>query len=213
MKILFFGDSITDCGRTESIDPVNNLGEGFVLKIKERFDKTCPDKHEIINRGISGNRIVDLLARYKRDCVNYKPDLISILIGVNDVWHFKYTNGVRLELFAQLYRVMLNEIKRELPSAKLILCEPFVLKGTATENNEEFPNQYELFKTVYDYAKEVEKIAREFDIPLVYLQEEVSKKAKEKGNAVILGDGVHPVEEGKQILCDEWLKVFNKYYN
>lgn len=213
MKILFFGDSITDCSRTGSPNPETSLGEGFVKRIADYFEQNESGRHEIINRGISGHRTVDLLARIKKDCINLKPDLVSILIGVNDVWHgVKYNNGVRLELFTEVYKIILREIKRELPNVKFIMCEPFFLEGTATENIPEIPDQFEQFKAVYDYAKAVEVIAKENGIPFVYLQEEISKGAMQKGNTVYLGDGVHPVDEGKQLICNEWLKVFKKHY-
>lgn len=214
MKILFFGDSITDCFRTSSPNPDTSVGEGFVKRVAEYFEQNEKGKHEIINRGISGHRTVDLLARIKKDCINLKPDLVSILIGVNDVWHgVKYNNGVHLELFTEVYKIILREIKRELPNVKFIMCEPFFLEGSATENVPEIPDQYEQFKAVYAYAKAVEGIAKEKGIPFVYLQDKITDATKTQEPRFILGDGVHPVDEGKQIICDEWLKIFNKYYN
>ena len=213
MKILFFGDSITDCLRTSSANPDTSIGEGFVKRVAEYFEQNENGKHEIINRGISGHRIVDLLARYKKDCVNLNPDLVSILIGVNDVWHqVKYNNGTRIELFVEVYKIILREIKLALPNVKFIICEPFFLKGTATENIPENPTRYEQFKAVYDYAKAIEQIAKENDIPYVYLQDKLTDATKTQEPRFILGDGVHPVDDGKQIICDEWLKVFKKYY-
>ncbi|MCQ2440740.1 MAG: GDSL-type esterase/lipase family protein [Clostridia bacterium] len=84
-KILFFGDSITDCGRNRDND--DSLGQGYPLLIKSELGFENPERYTFLNRGISGNRIVDLYARIKKDLINLAPDYVSILIGVNDVWH------------------------------------------------------------------------------------------------------------------------------
>ena len=101
MKILFFGDSITDAGRNrEAPESISGLGVGFVRVVADRLIGKTANKYEILNRGNSGNRIVDLYSRIKMDCWNYAPDVISILIGVNDVWHeLKRKNGVRGKSF------------------------------------------------------------------------------------------------------------------
>ena len=99
MKILFYGDSITDAGRTRDLDiPNKGLGGGYVTYIANQlFEKSLSD-YDIYNTGISGNRIVDLYARIKIDCWNIKPDLLSILIGINDIWHeVKRQNGVEID--------------------------------------------------------------------------------------------------------------------
>ena len=211
MRILFQGDSITDAYRSWENDW--NLGIGYPHLVSASLGYEFPEKFSFFNRGISGNRIVDVYARIKRDIIALKPDVMSILIGVNDVWHqVKYNNGTRIELFVEVYKIILREIKLALPNVKFIICEPFFLKGTATENIPENPTQYEQFKAVYDYAKAIEQIAKENDIPYVYLQGKLTDATKTQEPRFILGDGVHPVDDGKQIICDEWLKVFKKYY-
>lgn len=89
---------------------------------------------EVLNCGISGNRVTNLLARWKKDCINLRPDVISILIGVNDVWHEQsHQEGVDAELFEETYRVLLRYTKRMLPETKLILLGAYLTHGTATE--------------------------------------------------------------------------------
>ena len=162
---------------------------------------------------VNMNRIVDLLARVKKGCLNFQPDLISILVGVNDVWHeFDYTNGVRIELFDQIYRILIDEIKLALPNVKLIMCEPFFLKGRSTTATEKNPNLYEDFKVLYGYAKVVRKIASDYDIPFVELQDKFTQLAKVNGEDYYLGDGVHPTVEGAKLIASEWMKVFEKHY-
>ncbi len=93
------------------------------------------DNLTFLNRGISGNRIVDLYGRIKLECINLNPNLISVLIGVNDTWHeFSRKNGVEVPKFERLYRAFLTEIREALPAVKCVICEPFVLKcGVVTD--------------------------------------------------------------------------------
>ncbi|MBR4942505.1 MAG: hypothetical protein IKZ28_00600, partial [Clostridia bacterium] len=113
MRILFYGDSITDAGRNrEEWGTEASFGCGYVKYAYPELQKLgC----EVINRGISGNRVVDLYARIKVDCWNFKPDLISILIGVNDVWHELYgENGVEIDRFEKVYRMLIEDTLKKL---------------------------------------------------------------------------------------------------
>lgn len=204
MKILFFGDSITDAHRDrEKPHHLYGLGTGFVNGVASRLAGEAPDKYEIINRGISGNRVVDLYARIKVDAWNESPDLISILIGVNDVWHEIFgNNGVELDRFERVYRMMIEDTRRALPDVKLILCEPFVLDGAATHE------ALDAFREVYQYAAVVKQLAAEYGIPFVALQAPLSEAAERYGAERILADGVHPALAGAAIIAEEWLKTF-----
>ena len=138
MKILFFGDSITDAGRARDQDGTSaSLGFGYVRSLAGKLLLKDPVKYEIFNRGISGHRIVDLYARVKCDCWNLQPDVLSILIGVNDVWHgVHHENGVEIDRFERMYRMLLEDTKKEVE----FLC-----------------NKYPLYKAVNVYGE------REFD--------------------------------------------------
>ena len=137
MKILFFGDSITDMARNRDMDgQAFGYGVGFVNSVASTLKYENPEKYEIINRGISGHRIVDLYARIKADVWNHQPDVISILIGVNDVWHEIYGgNGVELHRFEKVYRMLIEDTQAHLPNAKIILCAPFVLHGYGVDEH------------------------------------------------------------------------------
>ena len=107
MKILFQGDSITDAGRSRENDV--EIGVGYPLLVKASLGFESHGKYEFFNRGISGNRIVDVYARIKSDIINIKPDVMSLLIGVNDVWHeFAVENGVDAEKFYKIYDMLYN---------------------------------------------------------------------------------------------------------
>lgn len=206
MKILFFGDSITDANRSRETDFINSsYGFGYVRSVAGKLLGEAPDKYEIINRGNSGNRVVDLYSRIKIDCWNLEPDVLSVLIGVNDVWHeIGSKNGVEIDRFENVYRMILEETKERLPNTKIILCEPFVLKGRATEE------KYDEFLEVKKYAKVVKKLAEEYDCRFLPLQEKIDEFAKKYGVEACLSDGVHPAIGGAQLIANEWLKLFKE---
>ena len=204
MKIVFLGDSITDAGRNSThYMPNYKYGYGYVFLLKSMLCKKYPCRYDVLNVGISGNRIVDLLARIKRDVWNENPDILSILVGVNDVWHeLQNNNGVELDRFEKYYRDIIEETKKRLPNCKLIMLEPFVLEGEATSE------KMEGFLEVKNYAKVVRKLAEEYDIPFVELQEEFDRLASIYGAKSLLWDGVHPDVFGATVIADKWFEVF-----
>ena len=206
MKILFFGDSITDMGRSR--DQTKNAfsyGVGYVNYASSTLMAKNPERYDIINRGISGNRVVDLYARIKCDVWNLNPDVISILIGVNDVWHEIFGgNGVDLARYEKVYSMLIEDTKERLPNAKFILLEPFVLKGGATEEH------YEEFCEVKKYAKIVKKLAEKYGAEFVALQDKFDAAAAKHGAEYYLYDGVHPDVAGGKLIADAWLEAFEK---
>ena len=206
MRVLFYGDSITDAGRNyELLHGEESLGFGYVKYAAAGLRERGFAEEDIINRGISGNRIVDLYARIKVDCWNHAPDFISVLIGVNDVWHEIYgKNGVEIDRFEKMYRHLIEDTKKALPNVKMMLCEPFVLEGGAT--NEKF----EEFLEVYKYAEVVKKLAEEYGLAFLPLQEKLSQAAAKTSAAEYLSDGVHPAEEGAKLIANAWLEKFDQ---
>ena len=202
-KILFFGDSITDATRDKEgeIGSLRSYGLGYVMQIAGRILKDAPNDYTIINRGISGNRTCDLHARVKWDVWHHEPDVLSILIGVNDVWHeIKQNNGVEIERFELLYDMLLTDTFKRLPNVKMILLEPFVLKGTATEED------YDRFLEVKKYAKVVKKLADKYKLPFVPLQDKFDEMSEKFGVELYLADGVHPNIAGTTLIAEEWIK-------
>jgi lysophospholipase L1-like esterase len=116
-KVLFLGDSITDAQRSYQEDEHHYIGQGYTEMVAGKLALEHPGMYEFTNKGISGNRIVDLYARIKKDCWNLKPDYISILIGVNDVWHeLEDENGVDAKRITTAGMTK-NEIKRAAAAA------------------------------------------------------------------------------------------------
>ena len=135
------------------------------------------------------------------------PDVITILIGVNDVWHeIFFNNGVDIERFDKVYRMLIDDTLKVLPNVKFIIMEPFILHGDATNDH------FEEFTDVYNYAKIVRKIAKDYKFPLVELQEPFNEAIKNGGDANYLYDGVHPSPAGAKLIADKWLETFDKYF-
>lgn len=203
MKIVFFGDSITDMGRTYENDTVF-MGNGYAFYVAGDLKRKDPSI-QTINRGISGNRVVDLYARIKCDVWNLEPNVLSILIGVNDIWHeIGRKNGVDLERFTKVYDMLIEDTIKVLPNVKIILCEPFVLKGSATEEN------YNEFLQVKDYAKVVKKLAEKYKLEFLPLQDALDSAAEKSQASDYLYDGVHPDVAGARLIADEWMKLYNE---
>lgn len=209
-RILFQGDSITDCGRVRADD--RHVGTGYPLLVKAHSGFENPGEYEFYNRGISGNRIVDLYARIKADIINLAPNYISILIGVNDVWHeFGGRNGVDADKFEKIYCMLIEEIKEALPNVKIIIMEPFCLKGIATENTDEEPNKWDMFNAeVRKRAEKAKKVAEKYGLTYVELQNLLDHAAETTEGSYWLRDGVHPTEMGHELLRREWMKAFEK---
>lgn len=201
--ILFQGDSITDAGRSREND--FSRGFGYATLVSGKLGRKYAGEYAFKNKGISGNRVVDLYARIKSDIINLKPDYMSILIGVNDVWHeFSAENGVSVEKFEKIYGMLIEEVKEELPDIKIMILEPFVLKACATEENwEGFSKETKL------RAEAAKRVAEKYGLPFVKLQEKFDAAMKEYPHPTYwLADGVHPTAMGHQIIADEWEKTF-----
>lgn len=203
--ILFQGDSITDAGRSREDD--SHFGYGYAAKVKEELERQYPNEYTMYNRGVSGNNIVDLYARIKTDIINLKPDYMSILIGVNDVWHEfdGQQNGVEAEKYYRIYSALIEEIKEALPDIQIMILEPFTLKGTGNQAYwKEFHEQ------VLKRAEKAKEIAEKYGLIFVALQEKFNEALKEAPSEYWLLDGVHPLPTGDEIIKREWMKGFNK---
>ena len=202
MRILFQGDSITDAGRIRERDDF--LGMGYPFLVTASLGLENPDEYEFFNRGVSGDRVVDLYARIKKDILNLKPDVLSILIGINDVWHeIAHSNGVNAEKYYKVYSMLIEEIKQELPNIKILILEPFVLKAEATEND------WDAFLSeTKKRAQMAKKVAEEFGLTFVPLQAGFDNLVKKEREDYWLKDGVHPTAMGHEYIKTQWIKAF-----
>lgn len=208
-RILFQGDSITDCGRNRN--DFFGMGVGYPNLIKASLGYDNPSEYEFINRGISGNRIVDLYARIKADFINLKPDYASIYIGVNDTWHeIAHQNGVETDKFERIYNMLIDEVMSACPEIKLIIIAPYVLEGTATCNTEENPERFEMFKKdVAEKASVAKRIAEKYGLPFIDLQAAFNEACTKAPAVYWTADGVHPTSCGHEIIKRLWIETFD----
>lgn len=199
--ILFQGDSITDVLRPRESEVYK--GCGYVTMVSGKLGLDYPNEYDFINRGISGNRIVDIYARMKIDIINLKPDYMSILVGVNDVLHESIGNGVSAEKFEKIYSMLLEELLEELPDLKIMILEPFVLKCTGTEQNWDYT-----YGEVLKRSAAAKRIAESFGVPFVTLLEKFMELTKSAPPSYWCSDGIHPSAAGHEMIAREWVKAF-----
>lgn len=206
-KILFQGDSITDAYRHREIDECR--GWGYVTLVSAELGFENPLKYEFINRGIGGNKITDLYARMKNDILDINPDVMSVLIGVNDVWHGyssgDMNNSVPTEQYEKLYNKIISEAKAKNPDIEIIILEPFTLKG---KGNEEYWDEFR--KEVEEKAAAAKRVAERNNlkfVPLMHKFDELTKLAPEN---YWLMDGIHPTAMGHELIKREWIKAFDE---
>ena len=199
--LLFQGDSITDCGRTGFPDKDDHMGLGYPRFIAAQLLGDQPEKDwKIFNRGISGNRVVDLYARWKLDTLNLNPDILSILIGVNDTWHEKARqNGVEVPRFDKFYRELLDWTLQSNPNIKFVLMDPFVLTFGAVDET--------WLSEINERREVVRKIAEDYKTVFVPLQDIFNEAVKRAPQEYWLRDGVHPTPAGHRLIQKAWLEA------
>lgn len=203
---LFQGDSITDCGRDRNDD--RKLGMGYPTMVAGKLSLDYPAKLNFINRGVSGNRVVDMYARIKRDCINLKPDYLTVLIGVNDVWHElrEDPNGIDNDKYFRLYCSFIEETMAACEGVKIFILEPFVLKASATEE------RWDSFNSeVRKRAESAKKVAEKYGLTFIPLQEKLSALCEEAPASFWLMDGVHPSYAGNMLIAEEVLSAVKKF--
>jgi lysophospholipase L1-like esterase len=200
--ILFQGDSITDAGRSreEAAKPNSQpaLGNGYAwLAAAQLLVDHSDDDLKIFNRGISGNKVFQLAERWDAEALELKPDVLSILIGVNDIWHM--LNGAydgTVEKYESDYKALVKRTKEALPEVKLVICEPFVLRCGAV-NDKWFP-EFDKYRAA---AKRVADDAGAVFVPFHRMFERASKIAPPERWAK---DGVHPSADGAALMAHLW---------
>ena len=208
-KVVFLGDSITQ-------NAVINSEEfrGFISLLEENLDQNT----ELIGKGIGGDKVSDLLTRYRDDVIKLNPDMVFIYIGINDVWHkYDFGTGTDIDLYENGLRQIITDLKEN--GVEVILCTPTVIG----ENKGEFTlvNQFKDIETMEimnndldDYSDVIRKLSREFDTKLldlrkIFMQYISENNPKNKSKGVLTTDGVHLNNIGSKLIADEMIKFIN----
>lgn len=199
---VFQGDSITDADRNRGNDDYR--GNGYPTLVAAKLGFARPGEFRFLNRGVSGDRVVDINARIKRDLINLQPDYLSILIGINDVWHeFGGGNGVDNAKFYRTYCEILEEVVRMCPGVKIFILEPFVLKGPATAGN------WDIFRRETAMrAESARQAAARFGCVFVPLQARFDAACELAPAEYWLLDGVHPSAMGHELIARALIEAF-----
>lgn len=210
-KVVFLGDSITEAG--ESIEGEGTY-KGFITSLRENVSQEV----ELINKGIGGNKVSDLLLRYNDDVLKLKPNIVFIYIGINDVWHkYDWGTGSDIDIYEKGLRKIITDINAV--GAKIILCTPTVIG----ENNGEFKlnNNFKDIDTMEIMNKDldafsdvVRNLSSEFNTDLLDLRKKFMEYISENNDqnmskGVLTSDGVHLNNEGNKLIADEMIKFLN----
>lgn len=203
--ILFQGDSITDSSRDKKQTAVNHpacMGSGYALIAASELLQHNRDKNlQIYNKAISGDKVYQLADRWDQDCLKLKPNVLSILIGVNDYWAVKkhgYTGTI--ETYRNDFKKLLDRTKQALPDVKLIIGEPYAVIGVKEVDETWYPK----FDAFRDAARE---LANEFDAGFIPYQAVYDKAIKSAPGAYWTLDGVHPNLAGVNLMAHAWLEA------
>lgn len=199
MKILFQGDSITDAGRDHS--DCHNLGYGYPKYAAEGLQKAFPQvDFEFIDLGISGNKVMDLVNRLETDFVDVQPDVVSILIGINDVWHRADDRSwLSDEEFEAQYRTVLTAIK-ERTKAKILMLEPFLIP---------VPDKQVFWEDLPGKINVIRKLAREFADAYLAVDGRLNEAFIGTEPTVFAADGVHPTETGAALIGEMYVEAIS----
>jgi lysophospholipase L1-like esterase len=206
--ILFQGDSITYGNRGRNEDPNHIMGHGYAFSIASRIGAEFPEKnYKFYNRGISGNKVTDLEKRWQSDTLDLKPDILSILVGVNDAASVVFNREpvVSVEKYTEVYQALIEKTRTIFPEVILVLCEPFVSK--VGRMNEKWETSYS------DMLKRqaiVRKLSQKYDTVFVGFQEVFDKACEKTPADYWIWDGVHPTVSGHELMAREWMKQVEK---
>jgi acyl-CoA thioesterase-1 len=198
-RLLFIGDSITDCDRRK--DPAE-LGFGYVRLIADHLAAAAPLRAPLVlNRGISGNKVPDLERRWHRDALDLRPDVLSVFIGINDVWHGLVPDreGCQLPEYVATYRRILAAARAAFPALQLVLCEPSCLRLKEPSNANDL---------LQPYVQAVHALAAEFAaVAVVPLYAPFNTAYAQRPDLTWTTDGVHPASTGHMLIARNWLSA------
>lgn len=216
-KVLYIGDSITDgnwggggSSSDRNLSDMNHIfGHGYMFICAAHYMSEFPEKnYSFYNRGISGNTLADLEKRWKKDVLEIHPDVLSILIGINDVYLYlksEPSEEFNFESWEKRYRSLLDRAKTENSDLQLILGTPFVFPTGSMKENSKFDKAREM---VLKLKSKVEKIAIDYDaicLPYFNLFEQLIRETESLSDTYWIWDGIHPTPAGHQRMAKMWM--------
>lgn len=200
MKIVFIGDSITDCERDRTDE--NSLGNGFVKILSDKLRPIYPDMDiQLINKGISGNEVCDVLARVNKDVIDLKPDTAVIMIGINNVLHqYKYGKQLDLKQFERDFTELLRKIKEA--GITLIVLEPFLMPA---------PDKLRMRPLFNKELEIIHRVAVDIADEFVAYDEMFNGLSESIRYTEYSMDGVHPTHRGSRLIADTAIKAIRKH--
>jgi len=206
--LLFQGDSITDAGRSREDAGPNRpqaLGSGYAALAAAELTGTRPDGNwTCYNRGVSGDRVGDLAARWDEDTLALDPDVLSILVGVNDFWHtLSGTHDGTPERYEKKYRALLDRTREALPNTTLLLGEPFALQGGSAVDEQWQPD----FRR---YREAARRVADDYETAWIPYTSVFDAALQTAPAPYWSADGVHPTPAGHYLMAQAWLEAFRE---
>jgi len=202
--ILFQGDSITDGGRQRTGSDYNHImGQDYCYIIASQIGSQFPERNiTFVNRGVGGNKISDLAARWQNDTINLKPNLLSILIGINDM-----QGSVSMEQFENTYDKLLSDTVAALPGVKIVLGEPFILPVGKWKDHYE-----DHLADVKKRQEVVARMAEKYHTAIIHYQKAFDDACQLAPADHWSWDGIHPTYAGHGLMVREWLRAINAYW-
>ena len=209
-RVLFQGDSITDGNRGRNEDPNHILGHGYAFIIAARYGGHYPERRLVfLNRGVSGHKVTDLQARWQKDTLDLKPDVLSILVGINDSGSVVSGRqpSVSVEEFERVYDRLLQDTEAALPGVRLVLCEPFILPVGGVKA------QWDAYLAdVKQRQAVVARLAAKHKACFVPLQKAFDEACARAPADYWIWDGVHPTYSGHQVLAEAWVRAVAAFW-
>lgn len=202
-RLLFQGDSITDMkwGRNQK-DRNHYLGHSYVYLIAARLGVDLPEARlDIYNRGMSGHKVGDLRGRWRKDAIEMTPDLLSILVGVNDVG--RNLDGVDVASWESDYRFILDASRAANPDLRIVLLDPFVVASGRLSDVDKFKPWRDQIERLIPI---VDQLVNDYDAVQVKTQEVFDQASKTVSPEQWIWDGVHPLPQGHELIARHWLE-------
>jgi lysophospholipase L1-like esterase len=205
-RILFQGDSITDGGRGRGPDPNHIFGQDYAYLVAAQCGAHFPDENwTFLNRGISGNKVTDLAARWQTDTLDLKPDILSVLVGVNDASSMLHdpATGVSAERYEEVYDQILGLAVAANPALKIVLGQPFLVPISAAQGTQ-----------IKRLQAAIERVAAKYHAPVIPYQTVLDAAVARSSQPADywVWDTVHPTYAGHQLMAEAWLLTVNEFY-